>query len=119
MVVVDLPVFGPDSIIGRSIVVHEPSGDRWVCGTIRAGGNVPHIHATGPPPSGAAVAGDCPTTPSAEEHSHMGMVGGALVLGLVIGFVLSKMMGGKTAAGAGGGMDSMYAAGGDKSDITL
>ena len=48
----------------------------------------------------------------------MGGVIGGLIAGLIIGFVLSKMMGGKQAA-AGGGMESMYAAGGDKSDITL
>ena len=29
-----LPLFGPDSIVGKSIVIHKANGDRWVCATI-------------------------------------------------------------------------------------
>jgi len=30
----NLPLFGPNSVIGRSIVVHKPDGSRWLCGNI-------------------------------------------------------------------------------------
>lgn len=30
----NLPLFGPNSIIGRSVVIHKPNGDRWICASI-------------------------------------------------------------------------------------
>ena len=58
--VVDLPLFGSDSIIGRSIVIHDPSGNRWVCATINRGGRVPDIRdrTPGPAPTGGSGAPD-------------------------------------------------------------
>eukprot|EP01043_Picozoa_sp_COSAG02_P022565 COSAG02_NODE_1177_length_14052_cov_5.923171_3_plen_763_part_00 len=29
-----LPLFGPDSVVGKSIVIHKANNDRWVCATI-------------------------------------------------------------------------------------
>ena len=29
-----LPLFGIESIVGRSVVIHYPNGDRWLCGNI-------------------------------------------------------------------------------------
>ncbi|XP_072882964.1 uncharacterized protein cusr [Hemitrygon akajei] len=36
----NLPLFGRNSIIGRSIVIHHPNSSRWVCGTIGYPGEV-------------------------------------------------------------------------------
>ena len=31
----NIPLFGPFSILGRSIVIHRPDGSRWICSNIR------------------------------------------------------------------------------------
>ena len=31
-----LPLFGPDSVVGKSIVIHKANNDRWVCATIKS-----------------------------------------------------------------------------------
>lgn len=36
----NIPLFGPFSIIGRSIVVHRPDGSRWLCSDVQRSGQV-------------------------------------------------------------------------------
>ncbi|XP_051883398.1 uncharacterized protein cusr [Pristis pectinata] len=36
----NLPLFGRNSIIGRSVIIHHPNSSRWVCGTIGYPGEV-------------------------------------------------------------------------------
>jgi hypothetical protein len=132
--VVDLPLFGDDSVVGRSIVIHKPNGDRWLCATIEPGGRSPSGRsdssnqnsdsgATTAPCDdsiGAAIT-DIEADAQSQTGSGMGTLAAVFFGGLLVGAIVAKAVcgGKKGAAAADDGMEmSMYASG-QKSDITL
>lgn len=126
----DLPLFGSDTVVGRSIVVHKPNGDRWLCATIEPGGRTPR----GKPDrsnestnSNAVAPGDDSIGSAAAEleadaesgHSGIGTFAAVFVVGLSVGIIATKLISGEKKAVKNDGIEmSMYASGAN-SDTTL
>ena len=127
----DLPVFGPDSVVGKSIVIHKPNGDRWVCATIEPGGRTPSGRPSSTQDSGASATPACndgigsaidhiEADAEAQTGAGVGVLASVFAGGLLVGIIATmKICGGKKNRARDDGIEmSMYSSG-EKSDITL
>ena len=119
-------------MVGRSIVIHKPNGDRWVCATIAPGGRTPNGRPSSSQGGGAAAS----ATPAcddgigaainhiesdADTGNGVGALAAVFAGGLLVGVLATKKFcGGSKKGGGDDGIEmSMYASGGANSDVTL